>query len=167
MMAYREKGSSLIEVLVSLFILAIGLLGILGMQVKSVQFTQSADAYTRAMNLANDIAERIRTNPKNVSAYASETIPTTEPTSCKTGTIGTSAACSATDLVKWDLFSWSNTVKNSLPVGTGSISLKTQGSKNYLQVIVSFDDSRANSTAGPARKHYTLLVETPTQLGGA
>jgi type IV pilus assembly protein PilV len=165
MKVYQQRGSSLIEVMVSLFILAVGLLGILAMQVKSIQFSQSADTYSRAMNLANDIAERIRINPKNVAAYASEAVPETAPTNCKTGEF--TAACSAADLVKWDLFSWGETVKNTLPAGTGNISLKTQGSKNYLQVIVSFDDSRSNGTAGAARKQYTLLVESPTQLGGA
>lgn len=165
MMIHRQNGSSLMEVMVSLFVLAIGLMGILAMQVKSIQFGQSADTYSRAMNLANDIAERIRTNPKNVTAYAAEDIPETAPTNCKNGEL--SAACSASDLVKWDLFNWSETVKNTLPVGTGSIVLKTQGGKTYLQVTVSFDDSRANGTAGPQRKHYSLLVESPTQLGGA
>lgn len=165
MMFQQQKGSSLIEVLVSLFVLAIGLLGILSMQVKSIQFSQSADTYSRAMNLANDIAERMRTNPKNAATYASEATPTTAPTNCKTTEFA--AACSAVDLVKWDLFNWSQTVKNTLPLGTGSISLKTQGSKNYLQVIVSFDDARSNGTAGAARKQYTLLVEAPTALGGA
>jgi len=164
-MAQWQKGSSLIEVMVSLFVLAIGLLGILSMQVKSMQFSQSADTYSRAVNVANDIAERMRINPKNVAAYASETTPTTAPTNCKT--TGFTAPCTGTDLVKWDLFNWSQTIKNSFPVGTGSISLKTHGSKNYFQITVSFDDSRSSGTAGPARKQYTLLVESPSQLGGA
>ncbi len=163
---YRQNGSSLIEVMVSLFVLAIGLMGILTMQVKSVQFGKSADTYTRAMTLANDIAERIRGNPKNVTAYATTTLPESPPTNCLTSDIS-AAACSAADLVNWDLYHWNATIKQHLPAGAGSIAEKTLGTTQYLQIIVSFDDSRSSGDASAARKHYTLLVERPTQLGGA
>lgn len=163
---YKQSGSSLIEVMVSLFVLAIGLMGILAMQVKSVQFNKSADTYTKAMTLANDIAERIRINPKNVTAYATATLPEQPPTNCVTNSVS-AAACSATDLVNWDLYHWNETVKQSLPGGTGSIAEKTLGTANYLQIIVSFDDSRSAGESTAVRKQYTLLVERPTQLGGA
>jgi len=57
-----QTGSSLIEVLISLTVLAFGILGVLGMQAKSVQFNQSAGVYSHAVHLAGDIAERIRSN---------------------------------------------------------------------------------------------------------
>ena len=163
---YKHSGSSLIEVMVSLFVLAIGLMGILAMQVKSVQFNKSADTYTRAMTLANDIAERIRINPKNVTAYASTTLPEQAPTNCLASSVST-AACSAADLVNWDLYHWNETLKQSLPAGAGSITEKTLGTASYLQIIVSFDDSRSGGDSTAVRKQYTLLVERPTQLGGA
>ena len=163
---YKQSGSSLIEVMVSLFVLAIGLMGILQMQVKSVQFNKSADTYTRAMTLANDIAERIRINPKNVTAYASTALPQQPPTDCLTTSVS-AVACSAADLVKWDLYHWNETIKQSLPAGAGSIAEKTLGTANYLQIIGSFDDTRASGDSTAVRKQYTLLVERPTQLGGA
>lgn len=163
---YKHSGSSLVEVMVSLFVLAIGLMGILTMQTKSVQFNKSADTYTRAMTLANDIAERIRINPKNVAAYASTELPQAAPTNCSTNNIST-AACSAADLVSWDLYQWSEAIKQSLPAGAGSIAEKTLGSADYLQIIVSFDENPLGSDSANVRKQYTLLVEHPTQLGGA
>lgn len=163
---YKHSGSSLVEVMVALFVLAIGLMGILAMQTKSVQFNKSADTYTRAMTLANDIAERIRINPKNVAAYASTELPQAAPTNCSTNNIST-AACSAADLVSWDLYQWSEAIKQSLPAGAGSITEKTLGSADYLQIIVSFDENPLGSDSANVRKQYTLLVEHPTQLGGA
>lgn len=167
---HRQRGSSLIEVMIAFLVLAIGLLGILGMQIKSMQYNQSASTYAKAMNIANDIAndiaERIRINPKNVAAYTSTTIPETAPTSCLGEGFAT-VACSATELVKWDLFNWSQNLKGVLPSGSGSVSMKTQGTINYIQIIVSFDDSRSNENGAVSRKQYTLLVESPTQLGGA
>lgn len=162
----KQSGSSLIEVLVALFVLAIGLLGILAMQVKSMQFNQSADAYAKAANIANDIAERIRTNPKNVAAYLATALPDAPPTNCQTSSVST-AACSTGDLVNWDLYHWSESIKRNLPAGEGSIAEQTLGTNTYLQIIVSFDDSRSSGSPSPVRKQYTLLLERPTQLGGA
>ncbi len=162
----KQRGSSLIEVLVALFVLAIGLLGILAMQVKSMQFNQSADTYAKAVNIANDIAERIRINPKNVATYLTAEIPEDPPTNCRT-TSFSAAACSAADLVNWDLYHWGASIKRNLPAGEGSIEEKTLGTDAYLQIIVSFDDSRSSGASSPVRKQYTLLLERPTQLGGA
>lgn len=160
----KQSGSSLIEVLVALFVLAIGLLGILAMQVKSMQFNQSADTYAKAVNIANDIAERIRINPKNVATYLATELPDDPPTNCQTTSVS-AAACSTGDLVNWDLYHWNESIKRNLPAGEGSITEKTVGTDQYLQIIVSFDDSRASG--GSSRKQYTLLLERPTQLGGA
>lgn len=162
----KQSGSSLIEVLVALFVLAIGLLGILAMQVKSMQFNQSADTYAKAVNIANDIAERIRINPKNVAAYLASELPDDPPTNCQTTSVS-AAACSTGDLVNWDLYHWNVSIKRNLPAGEGSITEKTVGTDQYLQIIVSFDDSRSSGDASAARKQYTLLLERPTQLGGA
>lgn len=58
----NQRGVSLIEVLVTLVILSIGLLGIAGMQVMSVKNTNVAAQRSIATQQAYDIAERIRAN---------------------------------------------------------------------------------------------------------
>lgn len=58
----RQQGVSLIEVLITLVILAVGLLGIAGMQVMSVKNTGVAAQRSIAAHQAQDIAERIRLN---------------------------------------------------------------------------------------------------------
>lgn len=57
-----QDGASLIEVLVALFILGVGLLGVLAMQAESMKLNQQAYSSTQAMFLANDIVERMRVN---------------------------------------------------------------------------------------------------------
>ena len=64
-----QSGSSLIEVVVALFVLAIGMLGVLSMQVKSMQFNQSAYYYSQAVYLANEILENMRSSPSNANTY--------------------------------------------------------------------------------------------------
>lgn len=58
----RSKGFTLIEVLIALLILAIGLLGVAGVQVLSMQNTSNANLRTLATIHAHDMAEQIRSN---------------------------------------------------------------------------------------------------------
>ncbi|GAB3051971.1 hypothetical protein GCM10027155_17830 [Acinetobacter apis] len=57
-----EKGVGLVEVLVALLILSIGILGFATLQLRAVE--ASSEAYNRiaAMNIARDLAEKIRVN---------------------------------------------------------------------------------------------------------
>lgn len=57
-----QNGVSLIEVMVALFVLGVGLLGVLAMQAESMKLNQQAYGSTQAMFLANDIVERMRVN---------------------------------------------------------------------------------------------------------
>lgn len=57
-----ERGFSMTELLVAMLILAIGLLGLAGMQTRSVQMNLSAYQATQANYLAQDMLERMRAN---------------------------------------------------------------------------------------------------------
>ncbi|MEO1574289.1 MAG: type IV pilus modification protein PilV [Pseudomonadota bacterium] len=56
----HQAGFSLLEVLVALVVLSIGLMGIASMQVVGLQFNQQAMTTARAIELAGDMADRIR-----------------------------------------------------------------------------------------------------------
>lgn len=58
----RQRGVTMIEVLITILILSIGLLGIAGMQWNSLQFNHSALLRTQASNLAYDMSDRMRSN---------------------------------------------------------------------------------------------------------
>lgn len=58
--ARTQSGFSLLEVLVALVVLSIGLMGIASMQVVGLQFNQQAMTTARAIELAGDMADRIR-----------------------------------------------------------------------------------------------------------
>jgi len=65
-----QRGVTLVEVLVTMVILAIGLLGLVGLQAR-LQLLQ-AESYQRAqaLMLLNDMAGRIANNRNNAAAYA-------------------------------------------------------------------------------------------------
>jgi type IV pilus assembly protein PilV len=55
----RQAGMSLIEVLTSLLIFSIGILGMLSLQTRAMQFSTSAEDTNRAALLANEIASQM------------------------------------------------------------------------------------------------------------
>lgn len=58
----KQRGLTLIEVLIAVVILAIGLLGVAGVQVVSLQQTNNAQIRTLANLHAQDVAEMLRMN---------------------------------------------------------------------------------------------------------
>ncbi len=58
----RSRGFTMIEVLIAVLILAIGLLGVAGVQLLSMQQTSNANVRSQVTLYAQDIAERIRAN---------------------------------------------------------------------------------------------------------
>ena len=66
----RVSGFTLVEVLIALVILSVGMLGIAGLYVHSMQAGRTSIFRHHAVTLAGDIADRIRANPRAGPAYA-------------------------------------------------------------------------------------------------
>lgn len=68
--APRQRGFSMLEILISMFIMAVGLLGLVGMQ--AVAQKSELESYQRAQALIilGDIIDRINTNRKGATCYA-------------------------------------------------------------------------------------------------
>jgi type IV pilus assembly protein PilV len=62
--ARQQGGFSLIEVLISVLILAIGLLGAAAIQLNALKFTDSSTLLSQASFIAYDMMDRIRANPE-------------------------------------------------------------------------------------------------------
>ncbi|MFW1840759.1 type IV pilus modification protein PilV [Acinetobacter gyllenbergii] len=67
MMQQYQKGVGLVEVLVSLLLLAIGVLGFSLLQVRALDSSIEASKRIQGMALAKDIAERIRANQEGLT----------------------------------------------------------------------------------------------------
>lgn len=65
----RQQGFSLIEVLVTLVLLTIGMLGLVAMQGRGIQFTSDSVARNNAATLATEILEKIRATPDSRDSY--------------------------------------------------------------------------------------------------
>ncbi len=102
----RQSGFALIEVMIAVFIAAVGLLGVAAMQLNALKFTDSAVMTTQANFIAYDVLDRMRANSTQLGNYD---LADTE-----------SAPNSATDIRTQDLIDFATNVA-SLTDGTGSI----------------------------------------------
>lgn len=66
----REAGFSLLEILVTILILTIGLLGLAGLQVQAQRAGQESYQRAQALIILNDIVDRINTNRAVATCYA-------------------------------------------------------------------------------------------------
>lgn len=68
----NQQGVGLIEVLVALLVLAIGVLGFVILQVRAVEATGESTQRIQAINIARDLAERVRSNRSAWERYKTE-----------------------------------------------------------------------------------------------
>lgn len=102
----RYRGTSLIEVLVTMVILAFGLLGLAGMQSKLHLSMGESFQRAQAIVLLNDLSERINANRATAGSYVSATALGTgdsQPVDCSGVAAGPAR----------DLCEWSNALKGS------------------------------------------------------
>lgn len=133
----NSTGFSLLEVLITIFILAIGLLGLVALQTTSLKNNHSAQHRTSAIVLAYDIIDRMRLN--KTANY----------------TLNMGAAPAAGTLKDNDLTAWINDLSTSLPAGDGSVVFNP--ATNIVTIVVQWDDSRG--TSGGATQSFTVSTE--------
>lgn len=139
-MKKTNMGVGLIEVLVSLLILSVGLLGLLGLQTKVMQFNQGALYQTRATVLAKDMMDRMRANRQQASLYVSNFDSVINAfVDCETST----ATCSPTELADFDLAGWRSDIARVLPDGKGQISFIGNPANSIYVLTLQYDDSRS------------------------
>ncbi|WP_171011876.1 type IV pilus modification protein PilV [Pseudomonas sp. 2FE] len=81
-----QRGLTLIEVLVTILILSIGLLGMAGLQSRLQMSEVEAYQRAQALLLLNDMANRIATNRNAAASYLTTTGPLGAGMTCPTGT---------------------------------------------------------------------------------
>lgn len=125
----RVQGFTLVEVLIALIIMSVGMLGIAGLYVHSMQAGRTSLFRHHAVTLAGDIADRIRANPRAGGAYTGAGANS----NCVDGGID----CTPAEMAANDAFLWDQQARDTLPTGT---------------VVITFDN-------GPVPPTYVILVQ--------
>lgn len=152
---HPAAGFSMIEVLVTLLILVIGIMGLIGMQVVSAKNVNNAQMRTVANNFAYDIVDRMRANPAGVAAgnYNSITGSESSATTC-------TSTCSAAQLATLDAVQWNANIKRSFAnggLGTDAKGTVTRNGNIHL-ITLTWKEQNKGSTGGSV-ENKTLSMQ--------
>ena len=127
-----QKGATLIEVLVTMFLVAVGLLGTVGLQIAATRYQQTSFMRSLALMEAQSITEKIRANQFALTA-ASPAAPANQylanttyalsgvlPDDPECGLTG-QAACTSQQAAQRDIREWQQSLLQKLPDGRGVI----------------------------------------------
>jgi type IV pilus assembly protein PilV len=144
-----QQGATLIEVLIAIVVLSIGLLGLAGLQVTSMQSNHSAYYRSQATLLAYDLADRMRTN--RTAAQASAYVFAYPTSSSSTNTVSGTTA-------QKDKAEWLNNLALTLPDGMG----KVEQAGTLVTISVQWNDNRGRikATADTATPSETFVYRT-------
>ena len=128
-------GVSLIEVLVSILIFSFGIVGLIGLQARALQYSTSAEDTSRASLLANELASTI---------VVSQTNPRT-------------ALVPAAALAAWQL-RVADTINGGLPNGVGTVTLVNA---TTADITIQWRPPSAATTATPNQYVTQVIVPAP------
>jgi type IV pilus assembly protein PilV len=134
-MTHKQQGTTLIEVMVSIVVIAIGLLGLASMQMNALKFQKTASQRSEAVQAAYDLGDRMRANfvystPEaygnertaneakytSIGTYAAKSVAAHSPSNnCKT------AVCNTNQISFNDLAEWQRNLQVRLAGGAGYV----------------------------------------------
>ncbi len=151
----RQNGASLLEVLVAIVVLSLGLLGLAGLQVASLQLNQGALQRSQATLLAYDILDRMRANKVDALAGDYE--------------IATGASASGSTVPDLDLADWKAALVRALGPGadgfvcrrsnsTDATEAACTGSGNFFVVGIRWTEADLSASDGVVKGRVTQNV---------
>jgi type IV pilus assembly protein PilV len=137
------RGFSLIEVLIALIVMSVGMLGIAGLYVHSMQAGRTSLFRHNAVILAGDVADRIRANPRAAAAYAGDGADN----NCVSGGVN----CTPAEMAAHDIFLWDQQALDTLPTGDIAIVFNNGVAPPTYQITVSWVEPGEN-------QNYTITI---------
>lgn len=138
-----EAGFTLLEVLVTIFILMFGLLGLAGLQGRATIAEIESYQRSQALILVKDMYDRINTNRVNASSYNNQ----------QAGTDAT-LTCPGATLAEKDICDWNDALLGAaVKLGSGSV-----GSMIGARGCISYDAATELSPGGAGTGVYAVAV---------
>lgn len=172
-----QRGSTLIEALVSMVILSFGLLGVAGLLLASAGQQNNSQSYMIATMLANDIIERMKANqldlaivtpavagdnyltPGGIVTYANSPTSVVPAPACTQG-----VSCPAGSVARADLALWLARVRAELPGGAAQIILPNDAEPQARQVVIMWVEKDSNQAENAKSSVRADTVNCPAAV---
>lgn len=178
MTLHHQKGASLVEVLITMLVVAVGLLGAAGLQLASTRYQQTSTLRSQALLHADFIIEKMRVNNANLrftnlvtaqanpataylaaNAYAAAATLPDDPACGLDG----QADCTAAQAAQRDLREWRQALAQDLPGGRGSIYPVTNAAgvtePNARRVVVMWREKSEAATDNVANQAASEVTD--------
>ena len=155
----KQNGASLLEVMIALFILAVGLLGYVGLITSGLTINQRAYTLTQAMFFAEDFVDRARANRDVISQYRMVfDEPPTTTADCNTN------SCSEDQMASWDKVEWWTQLDNTLFNADAEVVIDTDSGKTEMTITISYSLALGKEGTGSTEdmndvEQYQLITE--------
>lgn len=151
----RNRGFTLVEVLVAALVLSIGLLGLAGLQATSQKLGQDSQLYSAAVSLAYSMADSLRANAEEALTTSNYDLSEANKVDCDEAFSPPTGTTAAIDKAEWN-----NLIACTLPLGYGTVSVNAGTS--LATVEIHWDETRtlANEDAEADRESvFSLRVQ--------
>lgn len=133
--ANTQTGAALLEVLVSMLIVAFGVIGFVGLQAQTTVLQTEAYQRSQALFLLNDFAQRMYANKSHAADYVANNIGTTDVSNCASKT-----TMAARDLCEFALLiqgaaETEGTVKKGAMIGARACVMQTAVNQYVVALI--------------------------------
>ncbi|WP_296289348.1 type IV pilus modification protein PilV [Pseudomonas sp.] len=137
MMTSRQRGVTLIELLISILIISLGLLGLAKLQMRMQLSDMESYQRAQALLLLNDISSRMTANAPNASSYVTGA----------SSSVGSGMICSTSSGTRQqeDLADWCNSLQGAAEIGGGNVKagamlggrgcIQSLGSNQYMITV--------------------------------
>lgn len=153
MSRHRQRGISMMEVLITILVLAIGLLGLASLQMTSLKQNNQSLQRSLATLLAYDMSDRMRANPLAIADAWYDNPTAEEFADCNTTT-----GCTPIEMVSNDFFQWNQALADVLPNGQGFVCIDSEPDVDVVPADGPDCDGSGNL--------YTLYITWTETLAG-
>lgn len=153
----RCSGFTMVEVLVTIVVMAVGLLGVAGMQTASMKGNYNSYLRGQAILMVNDIADRMRVNQTGVdnNNYAAITATPSTPAKNCLGSVN----CTPSELASYDAWAWRTSIAAMMTSGAGTLQCLDTADPGYVDADSDrFNDADTDGDACTDGSSYLATI---------
>lgn len=160
-----QRGVSMIEALVALLVLALGVMGMAGIQTRTLVESRTTNSRAVAIMMADDLLDRMQAN-----STIRVTNPAANPyvvgwTETKTVNDCFSNACTGTQLAEFDVNQWKNGLSLLLPGGDARI-FRSNTDPSQFGVLIGWSATQAKNEGEAVGAEVTTFANAITVTTG-